>query len=300
MERVIKILIVIIVLGITGYVAYDQIGKWHKKRLDTALESEREEWQEKTGELEEKIVNLQEELALQRDALIPKEKLLEVFGEGSSGISPERGEISCEELERQITTLFTYLDKKEYSKSFGLKEGTYELFQHVVKQISEKPPMVTGEMKDLSSLIRNMAHFYRILGKKRIELIKEEIVRNESEVIESVMVTFYTWFILGDRCEEMIKGCPSLEVLYEYAGFFLNTLGGKSCLLRRDSKVRILTSYYCVLILDKANEEALNRHGIDIRPCIDFLFYEITNQRGLIYKKQYLEKLLDLREKYRR
>jgi len=299
MERLIKILIVIIVLGITGYVAYDQIGKWHKKTLDTALEFERGEWQERTGKLEENIVRLQEELALQRDTLIPKEKLLEVFGEGSSGISPEREEISCEELEDQITAFFTYLDKKEYRESYELKEGTYVLFQQVARQLSNNLPMVTGEMKDLSSLIRNMAHFYRILGKKRIELIKE-ILRNESEVIESVMATFYRWFTSVDRCEEMIKGCPSLEVLYEYAGFFLNTLGGKSYLLRRDSKVRILTSYYCVLILDRAHEEDLNRHGIDIRPYIDFLFYEIINQRGLIYKKQYLAELEGLREKYQR
>ena len=298
MEKLIKILIVIIVLGITSYVAYDQVGKWHKKRLDAALEYERKECEEKTAELDKKIVSLQEELALQKEALVPREKLLEVFGEGSSEISPEQEEISCEELERQITTLFTYLDNKEYRKSFGLKESTYELFQHVVKQISEKPPMVTGEMKDLSSLIRNMAHFYKILGKKRIELIKE-ILSNESEVAESVMALFFAWFTSVDCCEEKIKGCPSLEVLYEYAGFFLTTLAGKSYLLRRDSKVRILTDYYSVLILDRANEEALNQHGIDIRPCIDFLFYDITNQRGLIYKKQYLEMLVGLREKYR-
>jgi len=159
--------------------------------------------------------------------------------------------------------------------------------------------MVTGEMKNLYSLIRNVAHFYRVLGRKRVELIKE-IMRNESEIIESVMATFYSWIILGSCCEEKIKGCPSLEVLYEYAGFFLNTLAGKSYLLRRDSKVRILTSYYGILILDRANEGNLNRHGIDIRPQIDFLFYDISNQRGLIYQKQYLAELKGLREKYQR
>jgi hypothetical protein len=88
--------------------------------------------------------------------------------------------------------------------------------------------------------------------------------------------------------------------LYEYAGFFLNTLAGKSYLLRRDSKVRILTSYYCVLIVDRANDETLNRHGIDVRPHIDFLFYDIINQRVLVNKKQYLGKLVSLKEKYKR
>ena len=298
MDKIIKILIVIIVLGLTGYVAYDQIGKWNKRRLDASLKKERKEWQDKTGKLEEKITSLQEELAQQRDALVPQEKLVEIFGEGTSVISPEeQREISCEELERQIMAFFTYLDKKEYRESYELKEGTYELFQHVARQLSNNLPMVTGEMKNLSSLMRNVAHFYRVLGRKRIGLIKE-IMRNESEIIESVMATFYVWFISNDRCKGVIEGCPSLEVMYEYAGFFLNTLGGKSYLLRRDSKVRILTNYYCVLIVDRANEETLNRHGIDIRPHIDFLFYDIIGQRGLIYKKQYLARLADLKEKY--
>ncbi|MCK5009099.1 MAG: hypothetical protein KAS98_01345, partial [Deltaproteobacteria bacterium] len=87
MERAIKILIIVVVLGIIGYVTYDQIGKWNKKRLDTALKQEQKEWQKKTENLEGKIDELQEELAQQRDELIPKEKLVEVFGEETEVIS---------------------------------------------------------------------------------------------------------------------------------------------------------------------------------------------------------------------
>lgn len=299
MERLIKILIVIIVLGVLVYVTYDQIGKWHKGRLGAALELERKEWQTKTEELEGKISNLQEQLAQQRDALVPKEKLLEVFGEGAEVVSPEQKEISCEELKQSVTAFFSYLDKRKYIKPYELEEGTYNLFQQMVNQLSRKPPMVTGEMKDLPSLIRNMAHFYRVLGRKQIKFIRET-VSNESEITEPVMATFFTWFTSGNRCKEMIQGCPSLEVMYEYAGFFLNTMAGRSYLLRRDSKVRILTSYYCVLIVDRANDETLNRHGVDIRPYIDFLFYDIIDQRGFIYKRHYLEKLVSLKEKYKR
>jgi len=299
MERAIKILIIVVVLGIIGYVTYDQIEKWNKKRLDTALNQEQEEWQKKTENLKGEIAELQEELAQQRDELIPREKLVEVFGEETEVISPEKKEISCEELERQIMAFFTYLDKKEYIKSYKLDEGTYELFMQMVNQLSKKPPIVTGEMKDLPNLIRNMAHFYRVVGKKRIELSKM-IMRNEPEVIEPVMAALFSWFTTGNCCNDKTKGCPSFEILYEYAGFFLNTLAGKSYLLRRDSKVRILTSYYCVLIVDRANDETLNRHGIDIRPHIDFLFYDIINQRVLVNKKQYLGKLVSLKEKYKR
>jgi len=297
MDKLIKILIIVTVLGLTAYVVYDQVEKWYKRRLDTALEYERKGWEEKKSKLEEKITTLQEELAQHREAIVPKEKLLEVFGEESMMISPEQREISCEELKSQIMAFFTYLDKKRYRETYELKEGMYELFQQVTSQLSINLPLVTGEMKSLSILMRNVAHFYRVLGRRRIGLIKE-IIKNETEIIESVMATFYLWFISNERRKEATEGSPSLEVLYEYAGFFLNTLAGKSYLLRRNSKLRVLTNYYCVLIVDKANEETLNRYGIDIRPHIDFLYYEISNQRGLIYKKQYLAKLEGLKEKY--
>ena len=68
--------------------------------------------------------------------------------------------------------------------------------------------------------------------------------------------------------------------------------------MRRNSRQRILTSYYSIVILDKANEETLNRHGIDIIPHINFISSEISSQRGLIHKKQYLATLNSLKEKY--
>ena len=86
--------------------------------------------------------------------------------------------------------------------------------------------------------------------------------------------------------------------LYEYAGFFLHSLGGRSYLLRRDPTVRIMATYYSVLILDRANEEGLNRHGIDIRPHIDSVAEEIRNARGLVFRKDYLDTLEELKEKY--
>jgi hypothetical protein len=295
MGKLIRAIMLVVVVGMAGYVAFDQVNKWHERGMERGLAG----WQRKAEKLEGEVINLRKELVKQRVALIPSKRLLEVFGEESVELSPEQGEIDCEELERHIISFFTYLNEKGYGKSYGIQERTYDFFKRMVEQLSEKPPMVTGEMKDLSSLIRNMAHFYRILGKKEVELIKE-IVRSESEIVESLVLIFFAWSNSGDRCESIIKGYPSLNVMYEYAGFFLNALAGKSYLLRRDSKVRILTTYYSILILDRANDETLNRHGIDIRPYIDFLFYEILNQRGLVYQRQYLAELVGLKEKYKR
>ncbi len=297
MERFKKPIIIILVLGIAGYVAYRQIDKQQQRRLHTALERERNEWWDNIGRLEEKVAELEQELAQERGAIVPQEKLSEVFGKAPTALTPEAPAISCDELQRQITAFFEYLDRQDYILSHDLEGGTWNLFQQVVKELSANPPLVTGEMKDFSSLIENVAHFYRVLGRERIELITE-VMQHESQIMESVMASFFSWLTSGDRCKDRIGEPPSLEILYEYAGFFLNTLAGRSYLLRRNSKIRVLTTYYAVLILDRANKETLNRYGIDIRPHIELSLYDISNQRGLIHQRKYLVELEGIREDY--
>ena len=152
-------------------------------------------------------------------------------------------------------------------------------------------------MQSLYTMVRNVAHFYRVMGKKPIYLTRE-ILQNESEVIEPVMQTFYRWYTTDEGGKSALGGRPSPEIMYEYAGFLLNTLGGRSYLLRRSPKVRALTTYYCVLALDRANDEELNSKGIDIRPYMKSSLMEIKNQIGLIYQKEYIAKLSELSQKY--
>lgn len=295
MSKKILILIIVTALGIVGYVSYSQFGKWYGKSMDAA--SEEELHQERIEELEEQVYSLEEELGKQEDKLVPKEKLTEVFGEEVATVIPEAEELSGEDIKQNITAFFNHLDKQSYVQSYEIKEGSYELFKQILTQLSETTPKVTGEMVELPTLISNIAYFYRVLGKKRVDLIRE-ILKNESDITESVLTTFYQWATSCDSYDEMAKECPSLETLYEYAGFFLNTLAGRSYLMRRNSQLRILASYYCLLILDKANDDTLNRYGIDIRPQIELLMSEINNTKSLIYKKQYLGKLATLEAKY--
>jgi hypothetical protein len=189
------------------------------------------------------------------------------------------------------------MDDQEYVQSYRFKEGTYHQYQIAIKKLSSKLPIITGEISSLYNIVRNVAHFYRVMGKERVLLIKQ-LLQNESEVIESVMRTFYLWFTMDDEGQSTIQGRPSMRNMYEYAGYILNTLGGRSYLLRRDPKVRTLTTYYCVLMLDKANDEELNSKGIDIRPYIGSSLMEIENQTGFVHQKEYLTKLRELKLKY--
>lgn len=298
MNRFLKVSIVVVLLGVAAYFSYKFIDSWQTKRLERAKIEERKAWQEKTKTLTEKIANLQEEITKLKGQVLPKDKLSEVLGKEATeaGGQPEKP-IGLEELQLQVSAFFSYLDAQEYVAAYHLKGGTRHQFDLAVRKLSLNPPILSGETSSLYSLFRNMAHFYRVLGKSRVYLIKD-VLKNESDILEPVMKTFYLWFTTPGKPPQKIKGRPSPKVLYEYAGYFLNTLAGRSYLLRRDSKMRILTSYYCVLLLDRANDEGLNANGIDIRPYIKYSINDISSQIGLIYQKQYLSKLADLSKKY--
>ena len=293
MKKSIGALIIIIVVGITGYLLYTQMNSL--ERTNEIIEQESQ--QQKIEALEEQVFTLQEELAEKEDKIVPKEKLAEVYGDTATTVTPDATDPGCEDIKRNLNAFFNHLDRKGYPQSFEINETSFELFKKTVTQLSETTPAVTGELVELPTLMSNMAYFYRRLGKKRVDLIGE-ILKNESDISESVLSTFYHWALSCNRCSAMPQECPSLETLYEYAGFFLNTLAGRSYLMRRSSRQRLLATYYSILILDKANEETANRYGIDILPHLDFVASEINSQRDLIHKKEYLEKLESLKEKY--
>ena len=201
------------------------------------------------------------------------------------------------EIERQILSFFAYLDEQPYIQSYQFEGGSYRQYQIALKNLSSKLPVVSGEMESLYNMVRNVAHFYRTMGKKRI-FATRQILQNESEIIESVMKTFYQWFTMETSGSDALAGRPSPKVMYEYASYILHTLGGRSYLLRRSPKVRALTGFYCVLALDRANELELNSKGIDIRPYIKSSMMEVKNQIGLIHQKEYIAKLSELNMKY--
>jgi len=202
-----------------------------------------------------------------------------------------------DDLQRQILAFFAYLDQQPYVQSYEFAGGSYLQYQTAINNLSSKPPIVVGEMQSLYSMVRNIAHFYRVMGKQRV-FVTRQILQNESEIIESVMKTFFQWYTMDSGGQVPLAGRPSPEMMYEYAGYILNTLGGRSYLLRRSPKVRVLTTYYCVLALDRANEEELNSKGIDIRPYIKSSLLEVKNQIGLIYQQEYIAKLSELNLKY--
>jgi len=112
MEKFVKVFIIPLAFGFIGYFGYHQIMEWHKKELGTAIRQERDAFEDRSWTLKEEMRKLEEEVALQKKARVPEEKLTEVFGKDAA--SPWREDTDCEDLEQQIKAFFIYLDIQDY------------------------------------------------------------------------------------------------------------------------------------------------------------------------------------------
>ena len=288
MDKTVKVLIVLFAMVGIGLFGYHFFHQWHTRTLDQAVRQERQHANEKIAQLEAKIHRLDEELGQQQHSQPSKSELLNAFGAAKPMDS-----VTSEQITGQVVAFFHYLDSKAYLIWPGINMRAEDLFDQISRQLTAKPPVNVGEMDDIYSLVHNVTHFYSILGKDRVELIKE-ILKSESDVLEPAMAVMFAWVT---ACNTNTKQLD-LNTLYQYAHFFLNTLGGRSYLLRREPKLRILINYYSLLVIDMANDAKLNAYGIDIRPHLDYVFYDINNQKGLMYRQRYLSRLRALQNKY--
>jgi len=299
--------IVLAIAAVAGYFGYLKVMQWHQQEVQTAvseqaqhLAAQARDFQETVEALEQKLEQADEQKQTPKKAAA--ERIEKVFGE-----PPEKPPINtmavmetpgCYQLEQKINAFFNYLDQQGFVEAADIEaEGARRVFENMVAELAANPPLIIGETQDIVSLMHNQAHFFRALDKKRIALVKH-IMQTEADVLEHALLNFYDYYVKLGGCGEQSETVVSLETLYEYAGFFLNTLAGKSYILRRDSTIRCLTRYYSVLVLDQANKATLNRYGIDIRPHIQLALDDIRHQNGLIYKDVYLEKLAALEKAY--
>lgn len=296
MDKTVKTLVVLFALMGLALLGYYWLNQWHTQSVEEVLQKEKEACLKKIARLEAEVQRLAEEAGLQPQNLSSKADLTPVFG-ADKPMPTGQGTVNCKKVTAQTVAFFQYLDSKAYMIWPGINMRAEELFEDVFNRMAANPPTNVGEMDNLYNLIRNVTHFYRILGKDRINLIKE-ILSSESAVVEPAMAVMFTWITVCDQVNSKSGEPVKLNTLYQYASFFLNTLGGRGYLLRRDSKLRMLVNYYALRVLDMANDARLNAYGIDLRPHLDYIFYDINNQKGLMYRQRYLSHLAALKDKY--
>ena len=217
------------------------------------------------------------------------------LGEKEPSPAPQN---ECLQTADKISLFFEHLDRQAYIREHAVKGSTLDHFRGIINKLIANPPVVVRETDDLFAILNNMAHFFRVLGPKDILLIKNVFI-HERELIEPTMALFYKWSEIAPECNDTDLNIDMpLAGLYEYAGYFINTLGGQSYLFRRELYLRILVRYYSILIIDRANDMDANRYGIDIRYTLDSLISEIQGNGGLENRQEYLENLARLQEHY--
>lgn len=251
-----------------------------------------------TNDLNERILALEEELSAEKEKAESavqsvEDKIDTVF---RSAFGPQ---VTCEQLVKGLGDLSDYLDNRIYIAEDKHRSGAYGRLKTLAEQLTDQTPVVMNETENLLLVLKNTAHFYRVLGSKDLGLINA-ILLNESESIESMFELLYRIVETEGKCASSgVDLRIPFHVTYLYAAFFLDTLGGGSYLMRRDAKVRMLVQYYSILVVDIANRKGKNYYEIVMHRPIGLLIRDMQWASGLKYRDTYLVKLHELQEKYR-
>jgi hypothetical protein len=261
-------------------------------------------WQEPQEETGPKISWLEKkggvkETVQQVETIPPKEEQQATLhlAPGETQPSPEPPN-ECLQTADKILLFFEHLSRQDYIQGYTLNGSTLDHMNGIINKLMANPPVVVRETDDLFAILNNMAHFFRVLGPKDILFIKDVLI-HERELVEPTMALLYKWSEIEPDCSDKDLNIKlPLAGLYEYAGYFINTLGGQSYLFRRALYLRLLIRYYSILVIDRTNSLNTNRYGIDIRYTLDALISEIQSNGDLENRQKYLENLLKLQESY--
>jgi hypothetical protein len=233
------------------------------------------------------------------DLQAPQEKLEDVLGEQAPESQTMRVEDECERLGRELKEFFAYLDTKDYVRELGIGEDSYSRFKKILHVLSLQPPLPAGEGINYDKIIENIYHFYRVLSLKDLRLIRL-VAKHEAQSMEINLALFYRWLMSGDQCSGEQGRPPSWDTIYRYAGFLVNSIGGRAYLFRRDTRLRLLFTYYCLLIIHEADKRKMNSFGIDIKPFLEPLAEEIENYQLLYFRREYAGTLIEIKNYYAR
>jgi hypothetical protein len=204
----------------------------------------------------------------------------------------------CRRVQEDLKDFFEYLDKKPYVRQIDPKIDTHQWFKKIMTRILSNLPVPAGENLDPLTMANHIFYFFRNLEPKEMRLVRD-VMENEGSTLEANMDLFFRWLSLGDRCPDGGGFRPSPDALYSYAGFFLNTIGGRAYLFRNSPGVRWLVTYYSLLVVHDADKRGKNTYGIDIAPYLKALTREMSYQGDFLFQKEYTKRLEDLEGFYR-
>ena len=199
---------------------------------------------------------------------------------------------ACQQTAGEIEAFIKGLEGKAYIKAYGLNEPLPDHLETIISQLLNNPPINANETSDLLTILKNNSHVFRVIGIKNLSLLKD-ILTNEHSSLEQLFSSLYSWSNMNQDClgKSSLKLHLPLAKTYEYAAFFLNTLGGKSYLSRRDPTTRVMIRYYSVLIVNQAIKHSMNKYNIDLYYHLRAVMKDISDNSTLEDQEQYLDTL---------
>jgi len=216
MEKTVKILVIVFAAAGLALLGYYWVHQWHTRTVAQTLEQERQGWQERVARLETEVQRLKEEAG----PPTAQTDLADVFGSDKPLAQEET--VDCQKITTQAVAFFRYLDSQAYLQDYNDSMRAETFFEDVFQRLAANPPTNVGEMDNLYTVIRNITHLYRVLGKERILLING-IAQNEAPVVEPAMGVIFNWMAVCGAGKSKTPDNARLEPLYQYACFFLNT-----------------------------------------------------------------------------
>ena len=196
----------------------------------------------------------------------------------------------CERVERDLQRLCVYLDARPELRELADGYGSCDLLRQTADALAARPPRVSSELRSYETMLSNVFHLSRVLGRKPMRY-PGKLLASQQELAESLSLAVYRWMISRDQC---LQTTPlDGDVLYAYAGFLFNTMGGQAYLRRRTPRVEGLTCFYALQVIDSAQQRGYNPDGLDPRKEIERCSGLLEGQ-PLVFGAEYLANLEDM------
>jgi len=90
----------------------------------------------------------------------------------------------------KIKAFYQYLDQQKYIQARHLDAPSLIYITRLIQKLLDAPPVVTRETDELSTILKNSTHLFRILGKDNI-LLSKEILNREKDKTEKLMANYF-------------------------------------------------------------------------------------------------------------
>ena len=196
----------------------------------------------------------------------------------------------CEKVERDLQRVCVYLDARPELRELANGYGSCDLLRQAADSLAARPPRVSSELRSYETILSNVFHLSRVLGRKPMRY-PGKLLAGQQELAEPLALAAYQWMISREQC---LQTTPlDGDVLYAYAGFLFNTMGGQAYLRRRSPRVEGLACFYALQVVDAAQQRGHNPDGLDPRKEIQRCSALLESQ-SLVFGSEYLDNLEDM------